>query len=173
MIYGSPDQHVCECCKPSVAVRGNEVAIMFRNWLNGSRDLYVLRSKDGGKTFGEAQKMGMDTWKLNGCPMDGGGITIDAANTVNTVWQRKGDIYYAKPGQPEVYMGKGRTCSIVLNSNKPVIAYQTNDTLKVVTAGSKQVTTIGNGGFLKAVALADQSLLCVWEQDNKIKYKKL
>ena len=64
VIYTSPDGHVCECCKPSVVVKDHSVSLMFRNWISGSRDLYIINSKDGGKTFGPAQKLGKGTWKL-------------------------------------------------------------------------------------------------------------
>jgi len=40
LAYQSPDEHVCECCKPSIAVNGTEVAIMFRNWLD-AREIYI------------------------------------------------------------------------------------------------------------------------------------
>lgn len=46
--YKSPESHVCECCKPQIAVRGNNVSIMFRNWLKGSRDLYLIISLSSG-----------------------------------------------------------------------------------------------------------------------------
>ena len=36
----SPDTTVCECCKPSVVIEGNNVYVMFRNWLNGNR-IYI------------------------------------------------------------------------------------------------------------------------------------
>ena len=52
------------------------VAVMWRNWLNGSRDMFAALSSDGGKTFATAQKLGSGTWKLNGCPMDGGSIAV-------------------------------------------------------------------------------------------------
>ena len=39
IVYTSPDSSVCECCKPSVIVKGNNVYVMFRNWLQGNRDL--------------------------------------------------------------------------------------------------------------------------------------
>ena len=58
LAYRSPDGHVCECCKPNIAVQGSSVAIMFRNWLNGSRDLYLIKSLDAGKTFSAANKLG-------------------------------------------------------------------------------------------------------------------
>ncbi|MES2060508.1 MAG: hypothetical protein V4456_01215 [Bacteroidota bacterium] len=173
MAYQSPDQHVCECCRPSIAVKGTGVALMFRNWLNGSRDLYVTRSSDQGKTFSPAVKMGMDTWKLNGCPMDGGGLRISPSNAVQTVWQRKGDIYYATPGNPETYIARGRTCSIAGNSANPLITYQTGDTLNVVKFPQKAPTMIGTGGFLKAAQLNANTNFYVWEQDHQIRYRKL
>src|SRR6059058_3311364 len=53
LVYASPDTTVCSCCKPSVAVKGSKVYVMFRNWLNGNRDLYLIQSSDGGNSFGE------------------------------------------------------------------------------------------------------------------------
>jgi hypothetical protein len=171
--YQSPDQHVCECCKPSIAVQGSSVAIMFRNWLNGSRDLYVTRSSNGGRTFAAAQKLGMDTWKLNGCPMDGGGLIIDPSNTVQTTWQRKGIVYYCQPGQPEIYIGNGRSCSISGSGTNSIINYQNRDTVKLVLLKSRKTQVVGNGSFLKSAVLPNDKIICVWEQDNMIKFKAI
>lgn len=173
LVYQSPDGHVCECCKPGISAQGSEVAIMFRNWVNGSRDLYLLQSTDKGKSFKGAQKLGMGTWKLNGCPMDGGGIFIDRSNTVHSVWQREGIVYYCKPGEMEANMGKGRTCSITGSGENTIISMETRDTLKVVRLPQKNEITIGKGSFLKSIILPDNRILCVWEQDNMIKFKKV
>src|SRR2546423_6339150 len=51
LVYRSPDGHTCECCKPNIAVHKEHVAIMFRNWLNGSRDLYFIESFNKGDSF--------------------------------------------------------------------------------------------------------------------------
>jgi hypothetical protein len=107
--------HVCECCKPSIAVRGSHVVIMFRNWLKGSRDLYFVSSENGGKNFSEARKIGNGTWPLKGCPMDGGGVFIDSNDQIHTAWQREGHVFYAQPEQPEQKIGDGR--SVGLNGN--------------------------------------------------------
>lgn len=85
VVYASPDSTVCECCKPSVVVKDNSVYVMFRNWLKGNRDLYVIKSSNGGSSFEQAQKLGEGSWKLNGCPMDGGGLAIDKDGTPETV----------------------------------------------------------------------------------------
>jgi hypothetical protein len=173
LAYQSPDGHVCECCKPNIAVHGQEVAIMFRNWLSGSRDLYVTKSVDGGKVFQPAQKMGTNTWALNGCPMDGGGIVVDEANSIHTAWQRKGEIFYAQPGGSEKLIGKGRNCAITAAGTKTIISFQENDTLKVVSPPNKNAVMVGKGGFLKSIPLGSKQMLCVWEQDNVIKFKKI
>jgi hypothetical protein len=173
LAYRSPDQHVCECCKPSIAVQGSTIAIMFRNWLNGSRDLYLTKSLDGGTSFTGAQKLGMDTWKLNGCPMDGGGIAIDGSNVIRTTWQRKGNVYYAQPGDPEINIGSGRNCNISGTGNNAVLTFQNNDTVKVLSLKNKNVVVVGKGSFLKTVVLANNKILCVWEQDNEIKFKRI
>lgn len=173
LAYQSPDGHVCECCKPSIAVQGTEVAIMFRNWLNGSRDLYLLHSSNGGKSFGEAQKLGLGTWKLNGCPMDGGGVVIDSSNVMHTVWQREGIIYYCKPGELEISLGKGRACSITGTMNDEIITLQDNETIKVVSLKDKNEEIVGQGSFLKSVVLPNNEVFCVWEQEGQVKFKKV
>lgn len=171
MAYRSPDGHVCECCKPNIAVNGPEVAIMFRNWLMGSRDLYVARSANGGKTFGPAQKLGMDTWKMNACTMDGGGILIGNKGAVYTTWQRKGDIYYARPGQPETFIAKGRSCDISGPDDNLVLTYQNNDTVKMVSLKSKKTIVIDKGAFVQTAVLANGKTLCVWEQGDLVKFR--
>jgi hypothetical protein len=174
LAYQSPDEHVCECCQPHIAVRGSQVAIMFRNWLNGSRDLYFIESVNAGRTFAAAEKLGMDTWKLNGCPMDGGGITINnSSNVINTTWQRKGMVYFCQPGQPEIYLGTGRDCSISGTGDNPLLTFQNNDTVKVMQLKNRHEIAVGNGSYLKAVRLPDSKVLCVWETNNKIKFKKI
>lgn len=172
IIYASPDEHVCECCKPSIAVKDSQVNIMFRNWLNGSRDLYFIQSANRGKFFGEAQKLGNGTWKLKGCPMDGGGIAVDKQSTVHTVWQRKGKIFYAQPQKDEVEIGTGRACSITAGS-QTVILWQDGSQLKAQELNSDKPMTIGEGSFVEAIRTKDNKILCVWESENKITFKKL
>ncbi len=172
MVYISPDEHVCPCCKPNIAVSGKRVFIMFRNWLNGSRDLYLLTSHDGGDTFGPAEKLGEGTWKINACPMDGGGLTVTKANNVYTVWQRKGEIFYARPGKPENQVGMGRNCSIS-GKDKPVITWQDGRQLKMLVLMSGKYYDVGEGGFLKSVWTHDGKILCTWENNSKIEISKI
>lgn len=167
-IYKSPDEHVCECCKPSITVKGKTVAIMFRNWLRGSRDLYLITSKDGGQNFSDAQKLGNGTWPLKGCPMDGGGLAIDSKNQIQTAWQRDGVVFYAVPGQPEQKIGEGRHVGL----NGSIITWETGSDLMMQPIGGTQ-QKLGEGTAVKVYETKDKSLLAVWEKDDKIVFKKI
>jgi hypothetical protein len=170
--YISPDKTVCECCKPNIVVNGSKVIIMFRNWLQGSRDLYLLQSDNAGATFNQPVKLGNGTWKLNGCPMDGGGITLSNKSGINTVWQRQGSIYHAKPGEAENEIGKGKGCSIA-DSKSPIITWQDGTKLKLKELNKAEVLDVGEGGFIKAIRTKDNNIFCAWEQEGKISIKKL
>jgi hypothetical protein len=167
LVYASPDSTVCECCKPSVVVKSNNVYVMFRNWLKGSRDLYLIKSSDGGKTFAKAQKLGEGTWKLKGCPMDGGGLAIDKNGTPQTVWRREGKIFASAVGEPEKEIGEGRGCTIETVNGKKVYAWGQNGEVVVMgAAGIKK--NVGKGSLPLLKALNNEQILCVWENDAQI-----
>ena len=167
IVYASPSGTVCECCKPSVEVSGDKVYVMFRSFLNGNRDLYLIESSDGGNTFGQAQKLGNGSWKLDGCPMDGGGLAIDKNKTPQTVWRREGKIYATQPAKPEKEIGEGRNCSIEIVNNKNVYAWTENgEVVLMKPQGQKQV--FGKGSQPIVQALNNEQLVCLWENDNLI-----
>jgi hypothetical protein len=166
--YRSPDGHVCECCKPSIAVKGDRVSIMFRNWFRGSRDIYLINSSDRGQTFSAAQKLGHGTWPLKGCPMDGGGLALDSENNIHTAWQRERVIFYAMPGKAEQRIGDGR--SVGLSGN--LVTWQKGSDLILHRMNAEQ-RKIGEGTGLQVLEFKDQSILAVWEQENQIVFKKL
>ena len=108
LIYRSPDGHVCECCHPSAAFDGKgNLYVMFRNWLDGNRDMYIARSRDNGRSFDGATKLGQGSWKLNACPMDGGGIAVEDGE-VSTTWQRNGEIFVTGITGQERLVGDGK-----------------------------------------------------------------
>ena len=169
-IYASPDSTVCECCKPSVILQGSRVYVMFRNWLGGNRDMYLIRSADLGKTFGPAQKLGRESWALNACPMDGGGIALQNG-VPQTVWNRKSVIYTVKPGAKEMEIGKGRSCTIETLNDKNIFAWvDKGDIVLLKPTGEKLMLGKGQLPILKAASR--NSALCVWEDDKQI-YKML
>lgn len=167
LVYASPDTTVCECCKPSVAMKGDHVYVMFRNWLNGNRDLYLVESTDGGNTFGQAQKLGNGSWALNGCPMDGGGLAINENGGAETVWNRKGMIYASEPGKEERKIGDGRSCTMQTVNGTNVYAWvQDGNVIVMKPQGVKQNLGKGQLPQLKPVG---NNILCVWENDQQIR----
>lgn len=167
LVYVSPDSSVCECCKPSVAVKGNDVYVMFRNWLNGNRDLYLAKSNNGGKSFENAQKLGDGNWKLNGCPMDGGGLAIDNSGIPRTVWRRQEKIYASAAGGVEKEIGEGRGCTMATINNKHVYVWIENGKVVLVNPqGQKKV--LGKGSQPTVKALNNEHVVCVWENDKQI-----
>jgi hypothetical protein len=172
LVYISPDKHVCECCKPSITVRRSAVRIQFRNWLNGSRDLYLLSSDNGGKDFAQPAKLGTGTWKLNACPMDGGGLVVNDQQQVTSVWRRENKIYLSTPGEPETAIATGRNCCIS-TPGQPIITWQEGDHLKLRDLNSNTITDAGRGGYLKAVKTKDDKIFCAWEADGQIVFTRL
>jgi hypothetical protein len=172
LIYQSPDGSVCECCKPSVAMKGQQVVIMFRNNLNGSRDLFLVQSKDGGVTFGEARKLGEGTWKLNGCPMDGGSLMIENNNAIRTVWQREGNVYTCEPGKKEIFVNDGRQCVIAGLNGNYYIAFISKGKVYGRKPGGETLELGPAQAYPRIEVIDNSTALCVWEYENKI-YKTI
>lgn len=93
--YRSPSGSVCECCHPSILADADSVHILFRNSLKGDRDMYMVSSNDRGATFGRAERLGVSSWQLNQCPMDGGMLAVDERGEVSTVWRRNQNVFMA------------------------------------------------------------------------------
>ena len=168
LIYASPDSTVCECCKPSAVVQGINIYVMFRNWIQGSRDLYLIRSLDGGAHFDKAEKLGKGTWPLNGCPMDGGGLTVDAGNNPQTVWRRQNKIFSCTPGKPELEIGEGKACSIASINGVNLYAWIENgEVICLLPHGIKKV--LGKGSLPLIKALNGKEALCIWEEEGEIR----
>lgn len=167
-IYSSPDSTICECCKPNVAMKGNTVYVMFRNWLNKSRDMYVMKSTDAGRHFAAPQKQGTGTWPLNGCPMDGGGITIDDKGDPVTVWRRESTVFSSTPASAETMIGPGKNASVAVVNGRAAYAWSEKGNLVWMLPGeTKQV--LGKGMLPQLKALPNNRLLCIWEEEGQLK----
>ncbi|MDB5014633.1 MAG: hypothetical protein JWQ25_2835 [Daejeonella sp.] len=173
LVYKSPDEHVCECCKPNVYVHENKLVISFRNWLMGSRDIYYTVSTDYGKSFGKPIKSGSGTWKLNGCPMDGGGLVINNTGSIATAWQRNGEIYYWIEGQNEVNIGSGRGVSMAQANGAIVIAWKEKAAIKIKNLKSNSVKTVGSGDSPRVYQLKNGQTFCAWEDNKRIEFAVL
>ncbi len=171
IVYQSPQGTVCECCKPSVIFTGQGITVMFRNFLDGNRDLYTTHSTNGAASFSAASKLGSGNWKLNGCPMDGGSLKETENGEIETVWRRMDTIFSCKSGSFEQAVGKGRNAGMEIVNNQ--FAYSWIDDGKIVCLlpnGKKEI--VGEGILPQLQAVNKNTLICVWQKDNNI-YSKL
>ena len=168
LLYQSPDGTICQCCDPSLAaVGGGEFAVMWRNALGGSRDLYVLRLRDG-QPVGPALKQGEGTWKLDACPMDGGGLAVHDGQ-IASVWRREHDIYLAAPGKPEVKIGSGQDVAFGANSRGFYAAWSTAGGIELRAPDKSEAAHLSSAGAFPAMAaLPGGGMLVAWEEGGDI-----
>lgn len=121
--YQSPGGSVCECCHPSIVAGKQGALIMFRNSLQGERDMYLVRTTDG-RGFSGGTKLGQKSWLLDACPMDGGMLAFDGQDKVVTVWQRDDHVYATFANQDaEVSLGPGRQPWAAWSSSGPILTW--------------------------------------------------
>lgn len=108
LVYRAPaGSTVCECCHPSATFNARgDLAVMWRNGLDGARDLWTSTRPSGTRDFTPATKLGEGTWLLQACPMDGGTL-FPSGETFASIWQRAGALFLARPGTPEIPLGPG------------------------------------------------------------------
>jgi hypothetical protein len=174
LIYKSPDGGICPCCRPSLTAdtKGN-VYVMFRNDVDGARDMYLSRSDDGAKTFTRAEKLGMDSWTLDKCPMDGGAVSLDAKGQIGTTWIRDKFVFYAEPGKPEQRIAGGRSPALAKTAKGEYLAWQNDSEIEILTPGEIGTKAIGTGIYPRLTSMPDGSVICVWESDGSILARKL
>jgi hypothetical protein len=170
LVYESPDDTICQCCHPSAAFDANgNVQVMWRNWLGGSRDLYLIRST-GVNEFGKPEKLGDGTWKLNACPMDGGGLTNDGGRTI-TAWRRNGEIYLAEPGRSEVLLGEGKDVAVAASRGQVYALWVKGTELELWHSGKVDVVA-PNAAFPSVTALPSGGILAAWEDNGRISVRR-
>jgi hypothetical protein len=167
LLYESPDGTICECCDPSIVSTGAQhFVVMFRNYLNGDRDLYALNwSKSA---VSKAQKLGHDSWKLNACPMDGGGV-VSIDGRVVSAWRRADTVFTAEPGKPETAIGKGKDIALASGTKGVFVAWSDPTGIEVHTPESMNPTRLSKGGgFPAMVRLSNGNVLAGWEEGGSI-----
>jgi hypothetical protein len=148
--------------------RRGRLTVLWRNSLDGARDMYVATSTNG-KTFDEPRKLGSGTWQLNACPMDGGAIAALPKDQLATVWRRDKSIYLSLVGDKrERLLGPGEQPSIAATSQGAFIVWLTkrgsnlqllkpNDTSPIALAEHASDPVIATSPVNKAPVVA------VWE----------
>lgn len=170
-IYESPDGTICQCCHPT-AIFNNRggVDVMWRNVMDGSRDFYLIGS-DASHRFGKPEKLGEGTWKINACPMDGGGMAREKGTTL-TAWRRENQIYLDEPGKPETGIGDGKDVTLAVSGNRQYAAWIKEGQLILWDSGKQEVVA-SQASFPNLTALPHGGALLAWEANGGISYKRI
>jgi hypothetical protein len=96
-------ENACPCCKTALAVSPD--GTLYASWrqvLPGNfRHIAVASSTDGGVKFSSPTIVSDDKWKLQGCPVSGPSLAVDANGTLKVVWYAAGEgdapgLYFAE-----------------------------------------------------------------------------
>lgn len=92
----------CVCCRVDAAAGpGETVALIWRKVFPGDiRDMVLSTSRDGGRSFGAANLVSADQWRITACPHRGGSVAIDGRGRTYATWYTEGtqarpDLYFA------------------------------------------------------------------------------
>ena len=167
-LYESPSGSICECCHPSlIALGGGEFEVMWRNSLNGVRDLYAMRLRNG-RPAGPPEKQGLGSWALNACPMDGGGIAV-RNGVMASAWRRDKDVYFAEAGKPEMKAGTGQDVALAANIHGWYTAWSSATGIQMLVPHATQPTLVSpSGAFPALIATGDGAILAAWEENGAI-----
>ena len=168
LIYESPNGTICQCCHPSLVSSGKDTyAVMFRNAIDGNRDMYLSEWHTNG-SVSIPQKLGKESWALNACPMDGGGITRKG-NGIVTAWRRDHTVFLDTPGQSEKALGEGKDVAIAASPKGAYIAWTNATGVQLQKPGKEAPVILSpTGSFPVLTTLTDGSILAAWEQDGEI-----
>jgi len=166
-VYHSSDKSICECCHPTVLFDADgNLAVMWRNAVDGYRDMWMSTRAKGSAQFTPARKLGEGTWKLNACPMDGGKIVALGAGKFGSVWQRAGEVFFMPASGPEILLGKGKQPVAVANGANPLILWQEGNDLVLSRApGAPPSKLASDSRFAVVVTLPGQ-------QGNVVAYEQ-
>lgn len=173
----SPSGTICECCHPSAIFDVNRrLLLMFRNSVDGARDMYLTESGDY-KTFTTPMKLGFGTWTLGACPMDGGMLSLTQGGTVETIWRRENTLYSVGGGafqgsvegswSKEMVFTEGSNPWIAGEGGGPFYVWETGNRVDSLGPESKVRTLSLMGNDPVVTASADGKLvIAAWNESG-------
>ena len=113
--------------------------------------MYASSSKDFGKTYSAAMRIGQSAWKLDACPMDGGAIAAFSPTKWEAVWRTDKTIFLGAAGvekklgtgqQPWIASFQGKSHVIWLEERTGRLLYWTEGATQPQELASKALDPV-------------------------------
>lgn len=172
--------NTCQCCRTSVITgQDGQIHLAWRHvFEDGSRDMVLSTSTDGGIMFDEPRRIHYDNWQVEGCPHSGPSLALDDDDNIHVAWytgapEREG-LYYAmaEPGKAfsdPVPLVQGVAVSQVklarASANTIWLAWEEQPSALVrlgqasAARGLERITDHALDGFSPAIAAGSDGLL--------------
>lgn len=161
----------CPCCRTAIASAADgSVWVAWRTVLEGNvRDIVVARSRDGGRSFGEAKRVHSDGWVFPGCPHAGPSLVADAQGRVHIAWwtgkEGRAAAWYARADDGENFgpptalsaLGTPRPVHVQLDVRGDTVLAAWDDDLGAGIRVFARISYDGGGAFTPAIALSDSA----------------
>ena len=167
-LYIAAGGTICQCCHPSIAAnKAGQFEVMFRNVVDGSRDMYAA-TWTLGKGVSGLRKQGTGFWKIDACPMDGGGIAIENHKPVSA-WRRGHEVILARQGKPEQVLGNGKDVALTETPAGAFVSW-TDPTGAVLLRkpGAASTMTLDEHGAFPVLQAKHNGALAAWEDNGSI-----
>ena len=172
LVYRSPGGAVCECCHPSVTITSDgRVLVLFRNALDGNRDMYLSELRPGAEDFLPAIRVGTGNWKLKACPMDGGAVAVTPQGQIETVWRREDAVFRTTLTLLEQRLGPGEQPWATATEAGVYLVWLSNRGGQLYLLGPSQTdaSVLAEAAGDPALAAAPGGIgpvVAVWEAEN-------
>jgi len=175
VVYKSPGGTICQCCHPSALFDSTgALLVMWRNAIGGNRDMYITRSKDGGRTFTEPEKLGAASWAIDACPMDGGGLVQSADGKIMSVWRREKGVYLAPEGGAETLLHEGKNPAIAASADGLYVAWSSPEGVFARVPGHAEPVLLDReGGFVTLTSIPKGGVVAAWERKGTVQFHTL
>ncbi|WP_052573603.1 sialidase family protein [Haloferula sp. BvORR071] len=162
-VYAAPGGNICPCCVPNLAISPQgEVAVMWRNELEGSRDLY-LATRSGDQPFSDAVKLGSGTWQLKACPMDGGSLAFSPAGKWLAAWRRDKTVFTSSAAGQERLLGSDASQPVAAYAgDTPILLWEAGDAL-MAKRGDASAERFAAGAKSASAVSGKDAVYVVWE----------
>jgi hypothetical protein len=181
----------CPCCKTALAVAADgTLYVGWRHVLPGNyRHIAVTSSSDAGATFAKPVIDSDDKWVLQGCPVSGPSLAVNAAGVLKVLWYAAGEanepgLYFAESRDKGLSFSQGQLLAKETVRGTPVLAASNNADVAIweTSAGAAAETklrkvgedaqslSLGSNAELPAAAFSNDGLFVAYV--SKVKEKR-